>query len=66
MMDEAATVFRRASEIAHVESEQMSEAERTGRTVWPYTADDGDEVREAAQAYQRFTSSPDLWAYWDD
>lgn len=62
MLDEAASVFRRASEIAHVESEQMDEAERTGRTVWRYTADDEHEIREAAQAYRRFT---DLWADWD-
>jgi len=54
------------SEIAHVESEQMLEAEHTGRTVWRYEADDEDEIRETAQVYRRFTSSPDLWANWED
>ncbi len=50
------------AEIARVESEQMLEAERTGRTVWRYPTNDEDEIRETAQAYRRYT---DVWADWD-
>ena len=61
LLEHGSEIFRQISELEKIEEEQMAEAEQTGRAVWRYQSEDEEGLREAGQAFRKFS---DVWLEW--
>lgn len=61
LLEHGLEIFRQIDELDKIEEKQMAEAESSGRTVWRYQSEDEDGLREAGQAFTKYS---ELWAYW--
>ncbi len=62
LLEHGAEIFRQIDELDRIEEKQMAEAESSGRAVWRYQSDDEEGLREAGQAFRKF--SDDVWVDW--